>query len=313
MKQDQFALIPIEVALDRRLTQRQMRVLIALFSFRNKNTNTVWPSRAAIAARTNMDETRISVATSDLVKLGWLLKVGEGGHSKATRYTLCVPEIEAATIPESGRVKTQRTMPQSGRVNEPQTLPESGTLPQNGTLPESGIRPLPESGTLTLPESGRGKEHTNELTNRTDHIRRGKPAAEKPVRKTTASSADKTETELQAACRATWAAYGAAYEQRYGTRPVRNASVNARVKQFVQRIGRDESPAVARFYVDSVIDAFVLRKVHDIGLLLSGAEGYRTQWASGKTADAQPNRQEAQESRNRAVANEWLQRQGVPA
>lgn len=313
MKQDQFALIPIEVALDRRLTQRQMRVLIALFSFRGKNTNTVWPSRASIASRTNMDETRISVATTDLVKLGWLLKVGEGGHSKATRYTLCVPEIEATTIPESGTVKAKRTVPESGRVNVSSTIPESGTVPQNGTVPESGTRPLPESGTPPLPESGRGKEHTNEQTNRTDHSRRGNPAAEKPVRTESEISADKTETELQAACRETWAAYGEAYERRYGARPVRNASVNSRVKQFVQRIGYDESPAVARFYVDSVTDAFVLRKVHEVGLLLSGAEGYRTQWASGRTADAQPNRQEAQESRNRAVANEWLQQQGAHA
>ena len=307
MKQDQFALIPIEVALDRRLTQRQMRVLIALFSFRNKTTNTVWPSRAAIAARTNMDETRISVATSDLVKLGWLLKVGEGGHSKATRYTLCVPEIEATTLPESGTVKAKRTVPQSGRVSGQSTLPESGTVP------ESGTRPLPESGRSTLPESGRGKEQTNEQTNRTDHIRRGKPAAEKPIRPASEISADKTETELQAACRATWAAYSAAYAQRYGTAPVRNASVSSRIKQFVQRIGYDESPAVAGYFVDSVTEPFVLRKVHDVGLLLSGAEGYRTQWASGRTANAQPNRQEAQESRNRAVANEWLQQQGAHA
>lgn len=171
MKQDQFALIPIEVALDRRLTQRQMRVLIALFSFRNKTTNTVWPSRAAIAARTNMDETRVSIATGDLVKLGWLLKVGEGGHSKASRYTLCVPEIENGTLPESGTVKAKRTIPKSGTVNDLPTIPESGTLP------ESGTRPLPESGRSTLPESGRGKEHTNEHTNRTDHIRRGNPLA----------------------------------------------------------------------------------------------------------------------------------------
>ena len=309
MKQDQFALIPIEVALDRRLTQRQMRVLIALFSFRSKTTNTVWPSRAAIAARTNMDETRISVATSDLVKLGWLLKVGEGGHSKATRYTLCVPEIEGATIPESGMVKAKRTVPQSGSVNGQSTLPESGTVP------ESGTRPLPESGRSTLPESGRGKEHTNEQTNRTDHIRRGKPAAEKPVSQSVEilapNSVAKTETELQAACRATWAAYSASYAQRYGTAPVRNASVSSRIKQFVQRIGYDESPAVAGYFVDSVTEPFVLRKVHDVGLLLSGAEGYRTQWASGRTANAQPNRQEAQESRNRAVASEWLQNQGV--
>ena len=52
-------------------------------------------------------------------------------------------------------------------------------------------------------------------------------------------------------------------------------------------------------------EPFVLRKVHDVGLLLSGAEGYRTQWASGRAACAQPNRQQALEDRNRAIGSEW--------
>lgn len=140
------------------------------------------------------------------------------------------------------------------------------------------------------------------------------PAAEKPPKpaRRKAAQAPGDETELQTACRAAWTAYGEAYERRYGTRPIRNASVNARIKQFVQRIGHVESPDVARFFVDSVIDPFVLRKVHDVGLLLSGAEGYRTQWASGRVK-AMPNRQEAQEQRNRAVASEWLKKQGEPA
>jgi hypothetical protein len=53
VKQGQFALVPIEVVMDRRLTLEQTRVLIALFSFRAKNTDTVWPSRAAIAELCN--------------------------------------------------------------------------------------------------------------------------------------------------------------------------------------------------------------------------------------------------------------------
>lgn len=90
---------------------------------------------------------------------------------------------------------------------------------------------------------------------------------------------------------------------------MRNASVNARIRQFVGRIGYDESPAVAAFFVDSITDAFVLRKLHEVGLLLSGAEGYRTQWVAGHAitqTSAAPNRQEAQEARNRAVGEQWL-------
>ena len=59
MKESEFSVVPLEVVQDRRLTLEQTRVLIALFSFRNKATNTVWPSRAAIAERTGVAENRL--------------------------------------------------------------------------------------------------------------------------------------------------------------------------------------------------------------------------------------------------------------
>lgn len=107
------------------------------------------------------------------------------------------------------------------------------------------------------------------------------PAAALPAAKVKAEPVDEKETALQLACKKTWAAYSTAYERRYGAKPVRNQSVNSKVKQFVQRIGFTESPSVAAFYVDRVSDSLVVRRVHDVGLLLSGAEGYRTQWAAG--------------------------------
>lgn len=104
MTESQFAVVPLEVVQDRRLTLEHTRVLVALFSFRNKVTNTVWPSRAAIAERTGMHPSNISSATSALVSLGWLLKEGLGGHSKSTRYTLCVPELVKPTTVYGSRI-----------------------------------------------------------------------------------------------------------------------------------------------------------------------------------------------------------------
>ena len=69
MTDNMFSVVPIEVIQDRRLTLEQTRVLIALFSFRNKVTNTVWPSRSAIAERTGMHPSNISSATTALVAL----------------------------------------------------------------------------------------------------------------------------------------------------------------------------------------------------------------------------------------------------
>lgn len=93
---------------------------------------------------------------------------------------------------------------------------------------------------------------------------------------------DPKETELQMKCREAWTDYKNAYFARYGIAPVRNAKVNAQVKQLVQRLGAEAGP-VAEFYVLNVNDSFVVRKTHDLGTLLSSAESYRTQWATGQT------------------------------
>lgn len=106
--------------------------------------------------------------------------------------------------------------------------------------------------------------------------------ATEPKKAKVAKVAKPLDDDEQQACREAWAAYAQAYQNRYSVLPVRNAPVNAKVKQLVKRLGRDEAPGVCRFYVESVNDSFVVKKMHEIGLLLQGCEGYRTQWATGK-------------------------------
>jgi len=79
----------------------------------------------------------------------------------------------------------------------------------------------------------------------------------------------------------TWKAYKAAYIGRYGVAPVRNASVNAKIKAFVVRLGA-ESPDVAMHYVRSNA-AFYVRDKHGVGPMLKDAEGLRTEWATGNS------------------------------
>lgn len=127
-----FSIVPVEVWLDKRLTLEQLRVLGVLFSFRAKNTDTVWPSRHHIAERCGMHISNISNATSALERLGWLKKEGTGGYSKATRYTIAIPEIPIA---------------ESARVAQPATVAESTTR-------------------MPLAESATRKEHNQEQTNK---------------------------------------------------------------------------------------------------------------------------------------------------
>lgn len=78
----------------------------------------------------------------------------------------------------------------------------------------------------------------------------------------------------------TWEAYAAAYLTRYGTEPVRNATVNAQLAGVVKRLGK-EAPLVAAFYVLSNRGLYVSAK-HAANLLLRDCEGLRTEWATGR-------------------------------
>lgn len=100
----------------------------------------------------------------------------------------------------------------------------------------------------------------------------------------------KQKTDAQIANTNTWDAYTIAYLERYGVEPVRNAKVNAQIAQLVQRLGADEAPQVAMFYV-TINDSFFIRSSHELGLLVARAEGIRTQWLTGRQVNAVTARQ----------------------
>ena len=130
------------------------------------------------------------------------------------------------------------------------------------------------------------------------------PSKGKKARKPKAD--DALNEELQAACRATWAAYSMAYEARYGAKPLRGPKESSIVKKFVEAIGRIEAPDVAHFYVTCVSDAFVVRKGHPVGLMLSDAGMYRTQWFTGRTMTTARAKQIDQSQANFSAADEAM-------
>jgi hypothetical protein len=90
----------------------------------------------------------------------------------------------------------------------------------------------------------------------------------------------KTNTKSESKTAATWESFSNAYRKRYGSEPVRNATTNSQMSNFVKRIGEEESPAVAEFYV-SLTDQFYLNQCHAVGILLRDSEKLRTMWANG--------------------------------
>lgn len=93
---------------------------------------------------------------------------------------------------------------------------------------------------------------------------------------TGSSSADRTPSKTGP----TWDSYSEAYKNRYGEPPVRNATVNSQLKQFVNRIPSEAAPSVAAFFL-SHNDQFYLKSMHPVGLLLRDAEKLHTEWKTG--------------------------------
>jgi hypothetical protein len=79
----------------------------------------------------------------------------------------------------------------------------------------------------------------------------------------------------------TWKAYAEAYRNRYGVEPVRNKSVNSMLCKLVEKLGAEEAPAVAAFYVTHQ-GQFYVAKMHPVNLLVADAEKLRTEWATGR-------------------------------
>jgi hypothetical protein len=77
----------------------------------------------------------------------------------------------------------------------------------------------------------------------------------------------------------TWGAYSAAYAKRYGTEPVRNAVVNGQLANVVKRLGADEAPKVAAWYVTHNAKWYV-QQAHSVAALVKDAEKLRTEWVT---------------------------------
>ena len=83
---------PLEALTDSLLSDPERRVLLALFSYRGKVTELVFPSLEALSERSNIsDKTRVSKITTSLAKKGWLTKKKKG-FTGCNQYTMCMPE-----------------------------------------------------------------------------------------------------------------------------------------------------------------------------------------------------------------------------
>lgn len=132
-----FAMIPLAALLHPDLTFRTLKVYGAICSFRKDSADfCVEAGRDEIASRCGFNASIVSTATTELQRLGWLIKQGAGGRIKGgcglkTTYTILTPE----------------TVSFSETVAEYETVLKSETVSENKTVSESGSKTVSTSGT----------------------------------------------------------------------------------------------------------------------------------------------------------------------
>ncbi|HGM8361439.1 TPA: helix-turn-helix domain-containing protein [Pseudomonas aeruginosa] len=235
------------------LTPAQKAVLISLADNAN-DEGVCWPSVAKIAERTCLSERAVQQAIKVLNECKALSIEARQGRS--TMFTV----TPAAFAPPQKVHPRRKCTP---AANAPTPADAAPPPPQEmhptpaDAAPRTVIEPTREPSGNLLPADS------------------GQPDAER---------------DRQQACRAIWSAYAVAYQHRYGTHPVRNSKVNGQVRDLLKRLGAEEAPAVAAYFV-GINDAYLIRNCHDLGSLLAKAESYRTQWATDRQMNGTTARQ----------------------
>ncbi|EMI48875.1 hypothetical protein C405_14558 [Stenotrophomonas maltophilia AU12-09] len=267
------------------LSVTQKAVLISLADQANDD-GVCWPAVGTIAARCCMSARAVRTAMDHLETVGLLTR--DRRFNSSTVYKVTPANFDKAAAPSKAGRK-------SGKAG---TAPGAGAAPHAGGAPAAG-GDAPHTG-ADAPGAGLGVRPVP--PNR--HITLNEPSGEPsfPAGLPAAPLAEDSETDLQAACRATWAAYATAYRTRHGVAPVRNAKVNSNVRQIVQRLGHGEAPLVAAWFL-TVNERYVVQNMHDLGALLAKCEAYRTQWATGRQVTEEAARQTDKTQTNLSAAD----------
>ncbi len=167
-----------------------------------------------------------------------------------------IPEYDINHKDIHAQAKHDSSIPQA-QVNEIASCPTDSLIPDSGF--SDSLNPIPDSVTSESKDSSVPFFPQAVASDKPDPKKEEEPLTKK-----------------------TWMAYSQAYEKRYGVAPIRNRTVAGQLANFVKRIGREESPHVAAFFVNHN-NQFYVTKMHTVGLLLADSEKLRTEWATNRT------------------------------
>lgn len=160
MAGENYTAIPTAALMDARLSRLDLRVLLALSSFRNSEHSAVWPSRASVALRAGVHITSVSKSTARLERFGWIKKEGGGGFCQPATYILCVAQ---GVVPDDER--TQRECARRAVLRT-----RRGQMEARGEWCEGGGNSTPRSGNgIGGGENGTGGHSGNAACGHSDH------------------------------------------------------------------------------------------------------------------------------------------------
>lgn len=266
------------------MTATQKAVLISLADNAN-DEGVCWPSVSNISLRTCLSERAVQGA------IKWLCSVGALATSDRTgRSTVYTVTPEAYAPPQQLHPRSKCT-PADG----------AGLPPQELHPPPADGAPHPRSS-CTQNRNRTKREPSEEPQSSLPTV----PAGQRKGKRPTKAQSQEAELARQEACRAIWNAYSAAYLERYNSKPVRNAKVNAQVGDLLKRLGAEEAPAVAAYFV-WINDSYLMRCYHEFGQLLAKAEAYRTAWATQTQVTGRTAQQAEKTQANLSAAQAALQ------
>ncbi|WP_448129940.1 helix-turn-helix domain-containing protein [Stenotrophomonas rhizophila] len=270
------------------LSVTQKAVLISLADQANDD-GVCWPAIGTIAKRCCMSERAVRTAMDHLEAVGLLSRERRFNSSNVYSVTPGKFDASAAGTKATRKAKKSGAAPGAGDAADAGGAPAApGDAPGAGG--EAGgagleVRPVPPNRHITPIEPSEEPQV---------------PALAAPLSKAA------LEAQMQEACKQTWAAYRTAYRLRHGVDPVRNAKVNANVRDLVKRLGREEAPHVAGWFL-GVNEKYAVKRMHDLGVLLAGAEAYRTQWATGRQVTTTSAQHTDQTQSNLSAADEAIE------
>lgn len=104
---------------------------------------------------------------------------------------------------------------------------------------------------------------------------------------------------------ATWRAYANAFIAKHKVAPKWNRAIGGMVAQVVARLGADDAPRVAEFYV-TMNNAFYTQRMHPVTLLLRDCESIYAQFCTGRAMTSTRARQIDRQEANRGTVDDAM-------